>query len=208
VELADSLSGVTAEASATNAEELVRLALEGRSERKAITYRLDGIQERQHAASKANKPTINFIGGADYARPNSKIFPRKPEWQETWDLGVNVNWNFLDFGRTKAQVAETAAAAKAARERLADFDSIVTADVRQRLLDLDSAQAQVKAASDAVASATEARRVVANRFTAGVATSTDVLVAQVAMLEVELQRTRALAAVRLAEARLDRTLGR
>lgn len=212
VELAEGLdrgaSGAKGAEGADGASDLVRTALENRSERKAITFRLDGIQERQHAASKGNKPTINFIGGADYARPNSKIFPRKPEWKETWDLGVNVNWNFLDFGRTKAQVAETAAAAKATRERLADFDTIVTADVRQRLLDLDSAQAQVKAASDAVASATEARRVVANRFTAGVATSTDVLVAQVAMLEVELQRTRALAAVRLAEARLDRTLGR
>jgi outer membrane protein TolC len=50
--------------------------------------------------------------------------------------------------------------------------------------------------------------VVADRFAAGVATSTDVLVAQVAMLEAELVRTRALAAVRLAEARLERTVGR
>ena len=43
---------------------------------------------------------------------------------------------------------------------------------------------------------------------AGVATSTDVLVAQVALLESELARTRALAAQRLAEARLERAIGR
>ena len=42
---------------------------------------------------------------------------------------------------------------------------------------------------------------------AGVATSTDVIVAQVALLETELARTRALANVRLAEARLERALG-
>jgi outer membrane protein TolC len=41
-----------------------------------------------------------------------------------------------------------------------------------------------------------------------VATSTDVVVAQVALLETELARTRALAGVRLAEARLHRVLGR
>jgi outer membrane protein TolC len=85
---------------------------------------------------------------------------------------------------------------------------VVSADVRQRLLDLDSSLAMVRAASDAVRSATEARRVVGDRFAAGVATSTDVVVAQVAMLENELARTRALAAVRLAEARLHRVLGR
>jgi outer membrane protein TolC len=41
-----------------------------------------------------------------------------------------------------------------------------------------------------------------------VATSTDVLDAQVALLQAELDRTRALANARLAAARLDRALGR
>ena len=56
-------------------------------------------------------------------------------------------------------------------------------------------------------SAVEARRVVQERFTAGVATNTDLLDAQQDQLEAELQRTRALANVRLAEARLARALG-
>ena len=64
------------------------------------------------------------------------------------------------------------------------------------------------AATDGVASATEARRVVAERFRAGLVTNTEVLDAQVAMLQSQLDRTRALAALRLAEARLERTLGR
>ena len=44
-----------------------------------------------------------------------------------------------------------------------------------------------------VRSATEARRVIGERFTAGVATSTDVLDAQVALLQAELDRTQAVA---------------
>jgi outer membrane protein TolC len=96
----------------------------------------------------------------------------------------------------------------ATRARLAEVDQLVSVDVRQRLLDLDSSRAVVRAASDAVTSAAEARRVVTDRFAAGVATSTDVLVAQVALLESELARTRALAGVKLAEARLERAIGR
>jgi outer membrane protein TolC len=64
------------------------------------------------------------------------------------------------------------------------------------------------AAGDAVTSAMESRRVIGDRFTAGVATSTDVLVAQVQLLESQLARTRAMAGVRLAQARLERSLGR
>ena len=191
-----------------SAKVLIADALERRPERKMFMARVDALQARQDAVLAGNKPTIAVIGGVDYANPNPRIFPRKSEWQESWDVGVNVSWSVFDFGRTRAQAAEAAAAVTAARERIADFDTIVSADVRQRLLDLESGQAMVQAASDAVRSAAEARRVVGDRFAAGVATSTDVLVAQVALLEAELARTRALAGVRLAEARLERTLGR
>jgi len=207
IALADALDATTPPA-APDSSALVQEAFEQRPERKALTLRLGGIEAREQAAMTANKPVVAVGGGVDYARPNQRIFPRQGTWQESWDLSVNVSWPFLDFGRTKAQVAEVSAAAVATRQRLAEFDSVVSAEVRQRLLDLDSSQAMVRAASDAVRSAAEARRVVGDRFAAGVATSTDVIVAQVAMLENELARTRALAGVRLAEARLHRVLGR
>jgi outer membrane protein len=221
VELADSLEGSQgaygaygaygakgAYGAMTEVAEVVTQALDARPERKALNLRLGGAEARRDAALTGNKPAVAFTGGVDYARPNSKIFPRTREWQESWDIGIAVNWNFLDFGRAKSQAAEANAVVSATRERIAEFDSVASAEIRQRMLDLDSSQAVVQATSDAVKSAAESRRVVTDRFSAGVATSTDVLVAQVALLESELARTRALANVRLAEARLERALGR
>ena len=209
IELVDPLEQASpGEQPSQAAEELIKRALESRPERQAMAFRIGGLEARQQAALRGNKPTINLNGGVDYANPNPRIFPRKGAWQESWDIGVNVNWNFFDFGRTKAQAAEASAAVLATRERLAEFDSVVAAEVQQRLLDIETSTAMVNAARDAVRSAAEARRVVADRFAAGVATSTDVLVAQVALLEAELARTRSLAGVRLAEARLERSLGR
>jgi outer membrane protein TolC len=49
---------------------------------------------------------------------------------------------------------------------------------------------------------------VAERYRAGVITQTEVLDAEFALLQAELDRTRALAGVRLAEARLARAIGR
>ena len=109
---------------------------------------------------------------------------------------------------TAAEVAEAQNLAAAAKERLAEFDTVIGLEVRQRQLDLDSARAQIVPTTAGVKSAIEARRVVQERFAAGVATSTDLLDAQQDQLEAELQRTRALADVRLAEARLERALGK
>ena len=75
-------------------------------------------------------------------------------------------------------------------------------------LDIESGRASVAAAGDAVRAATEARRVVGERYQAGVITQFEVLDAEYALLQAELDRTRALAGVRLAEARLARAMGR
>ena len=212
LELADSLEGSNGSKGSIGSngevQVLVKQAMDARPERRALSLRLGGAEARREAALTLNKPSVAFTGGVDYANPNPRIFPRKREWQESWDVGVSVNWNFFDFGRAKSQAAEAEAAATAVKARLAEFDSIIAADIRQRMLDVESSQAMVSAATDAVRSAAEARRVITDRFGAGVATSTDVLVAQVALLETELARTRALANVRLAEARLERSLGR
>jgi outer membrane protein len=121
---------------------------------------------------------------------------------------VNVSWPVWDGGRSKAEAAEAAASATAVRERLADLDASIRVEVRQRYFDIESARAAIAAAEDGVRSALEARRVIGERFRVGVATSTDVLDAQVMLLQSELERTRALANLKLAEARLDRALGR
>ena len=67
--------------------------------------------------------------------------------------------------------------------------------------------AAVAAADDAVRAATEAQRVVTERYRAGVIAEIEVLDAEFALLQAQLDRTRALAGVRLAEARLARTMG-
>ena len=183
------------------------LNLEGRADRQALALRVEAAEARIDAARADAKPSIALLAGYDYARPNTRHFPREDTWQDSWDLGVNVTFTLWNAGRTAAQVAEARFLADASRERLAEIDTQITLEIRQRQLDLASARSQVETAGAAVTSATEARRVVAERFGAGVATSTDLLDAQVDQLQAELERTRALANVKLAEARLARALG-
>jgi outer membrane protein TolC len=179
-----------------------------RPERKVLTERIAAAERRETAAAAGRKPTISLSATTDYANPNPRIFPRIGEWRESWDVSISVSVPVWDGGRSKAETAEAAALAGAARERLAELDTIITTEVRQRQLDIKSAGAAITAAEDAIRSAQEARRVVGERFSVGVATSTEVLDAQVGLLQAELDRTRSVANLRLAEARLERALGR
>ena len=178
-----------------------------RAEQRALAERITASEERVVAIERQRWPTIAVNVAGDYAKPNPKIFPLTNTWRHSWQAGVVVNWSAWDGGRAAAESAEAAAATRALRARSADLDLSIASEIRQRQLDVDSARAALATADDALRSATETRRVVAERFAAGVATSTDVLDAQFVLLQAELDRTRTLANIRLAEARLERARG-
>jgi outer membrane protein TolC len=186
----------------------VNAALANRAERKSLQFRITAAAERLTAASAGSLPTLAAIGGYDYSRPNPRIFPLQDAFKPSWDLGVQFRWSLFDGGRVHAETAEAVANRRGAEARLRDFDALVQMEVRQRMADLNSARASVEAAESGVRAATEARRVLEERFSAGVATNTDVLDAQVTLLQAELELTRALANTQLAAARRDRALGR
>jgi outer membrane protein TolC len=211
VAVLDPSTGLEAGAPGTSVsglDALVASARESRDERRALDQRLTSATEMRAAAAAGRLPTIAVAGGVDYARPNPRIFPRADIWDDSWDASINMRWSLWDGGRTAADVAQAAGGIEAARQRLAEFDSVLTVEVRQRALDLESNRAAVAAAGDGVRAAAEARRVVAERYQAGVIAEIEVLDAEYALLQAELDRTRALANVRLSEARLSRAIGR
>lgn len=187
---------------------LVAEAKTARQERRALEQRVEAADRLRTAAAAARLPSIAITGGVDYARPNPRIFPRADRWEDSWDAGVNVRWSIWDGGRVAANVAQAAGGVEAARQRLAEFDSVLPVEVRQRALDVESGRAAIAAANDAVRAASDARRVVEERYRAGVIAQIEVLDAEFVLLQTELDRTRALANLRLAEARLTRAVGR
>jgi outer membrane protein TolC len=179
-----------------------------RPERRALEFRLEAAADRQAAASAAGRPQIFLGGGYDLARPNPRIFPRADRWEPSWDASVNLSWTLWDGGRRAAEVAQAAAAARAIDARLSEFDRQATLELRSRALDVEAARAGITTADEGVNAAVEARRVIEERYDAGVATSTEVLDAEIVVLQAELDRTRATASLRIAEAGLTRAAGR
>jgi outer membrane protein TolC len=191
-----------------DASALLASARTERHERRAFQHRIVAADDQRAAAGAGRFPTVQLSGGVDYARPNPRLFPRADRWDDFWDVTVGVSWSLWDGGKTAAEVAQASGVSEAARQRLAEFDSVLAVEVRQRTLEIESGRAAVAAAASAVDAAAEARRVVDERYRAGVIGQIEVLDAEFALLQAELDRTRALASVRLAEARLDRAVGR
>jgi outer membrane protein TolC len=202
------ISQIDTRTAVPDVETLIAEAQRLRPERQALQQRIAASRERAAAVGASARPQVGLAAGYDYAKPNPRIFPRADLWEDSWDVSVNVSWSLWDGGRRRAEQAEAIAGTRAIEARAGEFDRQLALEVRQRWYDLDSSRAAIDAASDGVKAAAEARRVLRERFAAGVATSTDVLDAETAVLQAELLRTRAISDARLAHARLERAIGR
>ena len=206
IEPAEALDGATA--LSADAAALETEALASRPELTALKVRTDGVNARLDAIASTRKPMVNFLSGYDVANPNPRIFPRQDKWQPSFDISFNVSWQFWDSGRAKADRAEALANQVVLQERQNEVTSQIQADVRRQLVELATSRAALAPARLALSAAQETRRVVNDRFEAGVATTLDVLDAQLAEMQADLDRARVLADVRLNEARLTRVVGR
>jgi outer membrane protein TolC len=181
---------------------------QGRPERKALAARATAAEAAAGAEHGARLPQVALAGGWVYANPNRDIVPPTSDWKDTWDVGIGLNWSVFDGGRRSASEARARAHATALREQLRELERALRLEVTERTLELRTAQARLAVAERSVLSATENRRVAADRYRAGVIPSSELLDAEVAHERATLARTEAFAVLRLAAAGLDRAVGR
>ena len=198
----------TAPLDGVDLETLVEQAIEARPEREGLVSRLRAAEANVRIAGSPTRPQAGLTAGFMYANPNRNFVPPDEAWRTSWDVGVELSMRVFDGGRTSASVARARANVEAARERLGDLERTVRLQVTSAYLDVRTARAAIHVAEGAILAARENERVTSERYRAGVIPSSERLDAGIALLEAELERTRALADTHLAHAALDRAAAR
>lgn len=124
-----------------------------------------------------------------------------------WMWMTSLRWNLFDGNRAKAQAAEARHQAASARAQQRQMENAVALEVRKARADVQSATERIAVSEAAVTQAEESLRILRNRYSAGLATMTDLLRAETALLET---KTRKLAAVydqRMSAIALERAAG-
>jgi outer membrane protein TolC len=152
-------------------------------------------------------PQIFFTGNYYYARPNQRIIPSKDEFKDTWDFGISLQidlWNnltaFHQTNQAKAQYEQT-------KDALVTLRDGITLDVTQSYLSFQQAKERIHLAELTVEQANENYRMTAEKYKTGLTTSSELLDAEVALLQSKLQLTQSLVDHELAEARLEKSVG-
>ncbi len=109
-----------------------------------------------------------------------------------WMAGVTVRWNVFNGFADRSRMAETSSLLERAHADEQRATSGVKLQVRQAYAGLQAASQRIQVATASVSAAEESLRITQNRYEAGLATVTDLLRTETALLET---RTRYLAAL-------------
>lgn len=153
-------------------------------------------------AKGAFLPTMHLLG--NYEINNHRF---SGDGQDSWSVGVVMNWNLWSGGADRARIVEAQASqqrASALRERLA---SAIALEVRDAFLALQTARERVAVAKDAVAHAEESLRIVQDRYDAGLTTIVELLDSETALTAARTNLTRTLYETTVGQARLELSLG-
>jgi len=182
-------------------------AAQRRPEVGAARQRLAAAQAAVAVARAGWYPNVLLTGGCQYALPNPRQFPPAAEFTGTWDLGIAAS---LDVGRWPAvadRSRQALAQADQAREALGQLEDSIALEVLQARLAVSKNEERIRVALQLVAQAEENRKILQEKYNNGLALASELLDAELARLEGDLQLAQARIDLQIARAALARALG-
>jgi outer membrane protein len=187
--------------------QLLSAALKQRADVQGMDWRLQAAQSGITAARAGWMPQIFLTGDYYYSRPNQRIFPAQDVFKDTWDIGVSLQFDIWNNLTTVHQTNEAEAQYEQVRDAMGMLKDGVTLEVTQSYLTFEQAKKKIELAQLSVDQAKENLRVTREKFKAELTTNSELLDAEVTLLQANVQLVQALVDHELAEARLQKAIG-
>ncbi len=177
-------------------------ALRDRTEVRAARKGLESARAARNAQIGKYFPNVAAFGR--WQLQNAAGFTGKTE---QWAAGLSLQWKILDGGLRESDLRESGARVDEAEANLASTEARTSAEVRQALLDLESARANAEKAREQRDLAAENQRLVDVSFRAGAATAVEQADATAQLRTAELAQQAEALGAQLAALRVLRVAG-
>ena len=188
-------------------QKLLESAFARRPELQAMELRVKASDAGVTAAKGGWLPQIFLTGDYYYSRPNPRIFPARDEFKDSWDIGISLQFDLWNNLMTLHQTSAAKAQYEQTKDALATMKDGITLEVTQSYLNFNQAKRRIRLSELGVEQANENYRVTAEKFKAGLTTNSELLDAEVSLLQAKLQLTQARVDYELAEAGLEKAIG-
>jgi outer membrane protein len=183
-------------------EDYLQIAVIKRKDLTAIDYRKKAAETGVKTAKGDMYPSLHLTGGYIAAD-----VPGVFSVTNAVNIGVGVSYNIGSLWKTKAKIEQAEAKVKQAVATEAMMDDDIRMQVNKNYFTLVSSRKKIEVYAKAVEQAQENYRIIKNKFDNSLATTTDLLEADVAQLQARLSYTLARADAFVAYNKLLQTAG-
>lgn len=187
---------------------LVDAAINNRPEIKAADSRVKASEAGVTLAKSSWYPQLSLYANYYYSKPNQRILPTQNRFDGTWDAGINLSMNVWDWLTTKHQTDQAEAQLAQAIDGMGLIKDGITLEVTQNYLNLSQTNKKIEIAKLIVSQAEENMRVTSQKFKNGLATSSDLIDAEAALISAKTNFTTSVVDHELAKAKLEKSLGK
>ena len=186
---------------------LLSRAYENRSELKSMNYRIKAGESGVTAAKSDWWPQIYLVGDYYYSRPNQRIQPLVDQFNKTWDVGVSLSFSLWNWGATVDRTDQAETQLEQAKDAYKIIRDGITLEVTQNYLNIKKSEERMTVAGQNVTQAEENYRVTDDKFKNGLALNSDLLDAEVALLQAKTDYIQSIVDYELAQAKLNKSIG-
>jgi outer membrane protein len=189
-------------------EEILAEAQKNRSDLKSLEYKIQASEENIDAARAGWFPSVFLYGDFYYSRPNQRILPPEDKFNETWDVGVSLNWDLWNWGKTSSLTTQAEENKFQAEMILSKLKDAVEIEVYQLYLNYKKSLDRINVIQKSIEQAEENYRITKEKYNSQLATSNDLIDAEVSVLQAKTNLTNALVDYELSRLTLEKTIGR
>jgi outer membrane protein len=186
---------------------LTQKALDMRPELRGMDYRVKASEAGVTLARSGWFPQIYLSGNYYYARPNQRIVPSLDQFKDTWDVNLSFSLDVWNWGTTIHQTHQAQALLEQTQDALSQLRDGITLEVTQNYLNFNQSKERIDVAKKGVTQAEENYRITDEKFKSGLALNSDLLDAEVALLQARWNYIQALVDHELADAKLQKAIG-
>jgi|WetSurMetagenome_2_1015567.scaffolds.fasta_scaffold21443_2 outer membrane protein len=190
-----------------NVDQLIVNAFEKRPEVLGMNARVKAGESGLTSARGGWWPQIYLIGNYNYMRPNQRIFPTVDQFKDTWDVTLSLSFDIWNWWQTGYQANQAQAQLAQAEEGVSMMKDGVMLEVTQSYLGVNQFKERKAVAEQGVKQAEENYRVMDDKYKLGMALNSELLDAEVMLLQAKLNLTQSLVDYELSIARLSKAIG-
>lgn len=189
-------------------QELIKEAKTNRDEIESLAFRYKAAEENITSARAGWFPNIYLTGNYYYSNPNTRFQPLREEWNDTWDVGITLSWDIWDWGMTSSRTTQAEELSVQTAATLEKLNDNIEVEVYQSYLSLIKSKEKVEVSRLSLEQASENYRITSEKYNEQLATSTDLIDAEVAELQAATNLTSSLIEYNLAKVRMKKSVGR